>query len=203
MFDTQVRRFLDPPLDRAGRALARAGVSANTITALALVSGIAAAFAVAAGQIVAGLALFLAGRVLDGLDGAVARATRKTDLGGFLDIVSDFGVYAAIPLGFALLDPASNALPAAILLGAFYFNGAAFLTFAIFAARRRIDPSANGPKSFFFLGGLAEGVETIAIFVAMFLFPAFFFALAYGFAALCCLSAIGRILAAGRMLRDE
>jgi phosphatidylglycerophosphate synthase len=203
MFDAPLRRLIDPPLDRAGAGLARAGVGANAVTFAGLVAGLAAAFAVGLGAIWAGLALFLLGRVLDGLDGAVARASRKTDLGGFLDIVSDFAVYAAIPLGFAMADPAANALAAAILLGAFYLNGAAFLTFAIFAARRRTDPAAHGPKSFVFLGGLAEGVETIAIFVAMFLFPALFWLFATGFAALCLFSAIGRILAAGRVLRDE
>ena len=51
-------------------------------------------------------------RLFDGLDGAVARASTKTDRGGFLDIVLDFAFYGAIPLGFVLADPAGNAVAA-------------------------------------------------------------------------------------------
>ena len=54
----------------------------------------------------AALLLFILNRLFDGLDGAVARATRRTDRGGFLDIVFDFAVYGAVPLAFALREPA-------------------------------------------------------------------------------------------------
>ncbi len=40
----------------------------------------------------------------DGLDGALARMTRATDGGGFLDIVLDFIFYASVVLGFALAN---------------------------------------------------------------------------------------------------
>ena len=61
----------------------------------------------------------LLNRALDGLDGALARLSRVTDRGAFLDIGLDFVFYAAIPLAFAVSDPAANALAAAVLLAAF------------------------------------------------------------------------------------
>ncbi len=80
--------------------------------------------------------LLLLSRLCDGLDGAVARHTQKTDRGGFLDIVLDFAFYGVIPLGFVVAEPAQNAVAGAVLLFAFYVNGASFLAYAIMAEKR-------------------------------------------------------------------
>ncbi len=197
MLDGYLRRWLDAPLDAAGRMLARRGVTANQVTSLGLAVSLGAAAAIAAGHPWVGLGLVALGRLLDGLDGAVARATAKTDLGGYLDIVFDFVFYGAVPLGFALSDSA-NALPAAFLLFSFYVNGASFLGFATFAAKRGLTTQARGEKSLYFTAGLAEGTETIAVFVAACLWPAAFPLLAWGFGAVCLLTAAARIALAVR-----
>jgi hypothetical protein len=100
MLDGLMRRLLDPALDRAGQALATRGASADALTFAGLGLGFGAALAVAAGSGALAFGLFAANRLLDGLDGAVARATLRTDRGGFLDIVCDFAFYGAIPLAF-------------------------------------------------------------------------------------------------------
>src|SRR6185369_11113801 len=107
-----------------------------------------------------------------------------TDRGGFLDIVLDFGFYAAIPLGFVLAEPATNAVAGAVLIASFYVNGASFLAYAVMAERRGLSTAARGAKSLYFTTGLAEATETIAIFCAFCVFPGAFSPLAYGFAAL-------------------
>jgi phosphatidylglycerophosphate synthase len=140
-------------------------------------------------------------RVLDGVDGALARRTRPTDFGGYLDAVCDFVFYAALPLGFAFADPARNALPAAVLLASFLGTAASFLAFAAIAARRGLTTAAQGPKAFYYLAGLAEGTETIAAFVAMCAWPQAFPAIAFGFAALCAVTIVGRVVVAWRLLR--
>ncbi|MCP8941087.1 CDP-alcohol phosphatidyltransferase family protein [Alsobacter sp. SYSU M60028] len=193
MLDGWVRGLIDPPLARAGVVLARAGVSADAVTVVALAFGLAGAAAAAAGWFGSALALFLAGRVCDGLDGAVARAAGRTERGGLIDIVADFAVYGAVPLAFAAYDPAANALPGAALLFAFYVNGASFLAFAAVAARRGLETTSRGVKSIYFTAGLAEGTETIAVFVAMLVWPSAFPALALAFAALCLVTAVSRV----------
>ncbi|WP_439528275.1 CDP-alcohol phosphatidyltransferase family protein [Pannonibacter sp.] len=200
MFDAHLRPLIDPPLNAAGRTVAAIGLTANAVTVIGLGFGLAAAGLIAAGYPLMALPLLLANRLADGLDGAVARATERTDLGGYLDIVFDFLFYGAIPLAFALQDPSSNALAAAVLLLSFYANGAAFLTFAIMAERKRLETSRRGLKSLYYLGGLAEGAETILVFALMCLWPAGFALLAYGFAALCGVSAAARIATAIRVL---
>ena len=199
MLDAKLRPLIDGPLNRAGAALADRGISANEVTGFALFMGL-----VAAGLIAAGLPGVLAlvplaiSRLADGLDGAVARATEKTDLGGLLDIVGDFAFYAAIPLGFALRDP-GNAVAASFLLAAFYINGASFLGFAIMAEKRGITTEAQGKKSLYYSAGLLEGTETIGFFVALCLWPDAFRPLAVVFGLLCLFTTGARLMLARRV----
>lgn len=202
MLDGAAKRMIDPALTALGNALAARGVGANAVTIAGFLLAVAAALSIWAQWFLTGLAIILLSRLCDGLDGAVARATRKTDFGGYLDIVLDFGFYGIMPLAFALADPGANAVAAAVLLLSFYVNGASFLAFATLAQKRGLDGEARGPKSFFFSTGLAEAGETLAAFVAMCLFPAWFAQIAYVFAALVFWTAAMRIAEAARTFRD-
>ncbi|RAI03042.1 hypothetical protein DLJ53_00440 [Acuticoccus sediminis] len=201
MYDTRIRRIIDPPLNWIARRLRPLPVTANQITVAALVFGLASAVAVAFGAFGPALVALAASRIADGLDGAVARQHGVTRLGGYLDIVFDFFFYGAIPLAFAIADPSRNALAAAVLLASFYANGATFLGFAAVAAEMRLTTDIQGRKSIYYFAGLAEGAETIAVFCLMMVFPAAFVWLAFLFAAVCFVSAGARVLAVNDMLR--
>ncbi len=203
MLDGWMRRRIDPVLDRIGRNLTRAGISADLTTLAGLCVGLGGALAIALRLDGAALVLFILNRLLDGLDGAIARATRRTDRGGLLDIVSDFAVYGAVPVAFAVREPAGFALPAAVLLLSFYVNGASFLAFAAVAAKRGMSTSARGVKSIYFTAGLMEGTETILFFAGMILMPAWFPLLAYAFAGLTFMSALARVALAWSAFRDQ
>ncbi len=194
MFDAALRRRLDPVLDHLGRTLAARGATADAVTLAGLGLGLAAAAAIALGTPLAGLALIALSRLADGLDGAVARATRTTDFGGYLDITSDFLFYGAVPLGFVFLNPQANGVAGAVLLLSFYVNGASFLGFAILAEKRRMTTTTRGIKNLFYSGGLLEGSETIGFFVLLCLWPGAFPPLAWAFAALCFATAAARVL---------
>ena len=187
------------------QALARGAVALNlqadAITLVGFGVGMAAALAIAASQPLWGLALMLSSRLLDGLDGAVARLTAPTDRGAFLDITLDFLFYASIPLAFAISQPAANALAAAVLLAAFMGTASSFLAFAVLAERRGLQSADYPQKGLFYLGGLTEASETLICFVLMCLWPAHFAWLAYGFAALCGLTIMGRLAAGWQAFR--
>ena len=201
MLDAKLRPLIDPPLNRAGAVLARLGVTANGLTCTGLALGLGGAAAIALGHIGWGLALILANRLCDGLDGAVARVRGPSDLGGYFDIVADFAFYVAIPLGFGVMA-AANTLPALVLVASFVLTGVSVLAFAVIAAKRGAETHAHGRKSFFYSTGLAEGTETIAVFIAMCLFPAWFGALAYAYAGLCALTVVQRSALAVSAFRD-
>jgi phosphatidylglycerophosphate synthase len=203
MLDGWARRRIDPSLQFLAGFLARSGTSANAITVASCLVGLAAALAVSQHLFLTGLVLLLVSRLGDGLDGAVATINGKTDLGGYLDIVLDFVFYGAIPFGFVLADPQSNAVAGAALILSFYVNGSSFLAYAILAEKRGMQTLARGTKSLFFTTGLAEATETIAVFAAVCLFPAWFAIIAYAFAALCLYTAASRILLAIRTFGES
>jgi phosphatidylglycerophosphate synthase len=163
--------------------------------------GLGAAAAIAEGCFIVGLLLVLASRFGDALDGAVARINGRTDFGGYLDIVLDFAFYGAVPMGFALADPAANAVAGAALILAFYVNGASFLAYAVIAERRKLETAARGPKSLYFTTGLAEATETIAAFALACLVPTWFPAIAWIFAAMTLYTALARLVLAARAFR--
>jgi len=197
VLDSVLRPLIDPPLNRAARVIARSGISANVLTSAGVVVAIGAAAAIANQRYGLALALIILNRLLDGLDGPLARIHGSTDFGGYLDIVCDFIFYSAIPLGFGFADP-DNLLPALVLLASFLGAGTSFLAYAIIAAKRGMETRAQGAKSFYFAAGLAEGTETIIAFVLACLWPHSFPLIAYGYAALCALTVLGRIASARR-----
>ena len=203
MFDAKLRPFINPPLNALGKALSKKGLTANAVTTIGLVLGLISALCVALGAYGIALVFLLLNRLADGVDGAIARAAGSTNLGGFYDIVFDFIFYGAIPLAFAIVNPQQNALAASALLFSFYFNGTAFLAFATLAGKLNIQTSLRGTKSFYYLGGLAEGFETISVFIAFCLFPHMFATLAWGFAGICTVSAISRIFMVRHMVLTQ
>jgi phosphatidylglycerophosphate synthase len=196
MLDPVLRRWVDPPLDRAGAWMAARGVSANALTLAGLAVGLTSVPLLAAGWYGAALAVILLNRLLDGLDGAVARQGRPTAFGGYLDIFCDMVFYASVPVGFALAQP-GNAVWAALLLASFVCTCASFLGRAVLAAQRgEADEGRRGIKSFFHAAGLVEGSETIGAFVLFCLLPSLFAWLAGIFAILCLWTAAARVTAA-------
>ena len=193
MLDHRAAALLRPAMTAAARVLARAGIGANRITLLGFAIGVCAALAIALGAYLPGAALILLSRLCDALDGAVARQTQATDAGGFLDIALDFLFYASIPLAFALANPGANALAAVVLLMAFMGTSTSFLAFAAYATKRGMTSLDWPDKSIYFLGGLTEATETLAMFMAMCWWPQYFAPLAYGFAVLCAITTASRI----------
>ncbi|PFG61659.1 phosphatidylglycerophosphate synthase [Thioclava sp. ES.031] len=184
------RAMMQPPAE----ALAARGIRADQVTVAGFALGLLAIPALAFHAYWLALALILINRIADGLDGAIARIKGPTDRGAFLDIALDFLFYALIPVGFALADPARNALAATILIAAFVGTGSSFLAFASIAAKRGMSTDAYPTKGIYYLGGLTEGAETILFFSAICLFPQAFPILADLFAAACFVTTVTRWL---------
>lgn len=184
MLDAPLRKAVSPWLDLAGDRLARTPLTANAISIGGFVLGMIGCFAIALQFYLVGLAFILLNRLADVLDGLLARHQGITDYGGYLDIVLDFFFYSAVPCAFAFARP-DNGSAAALLMLSFMGTGASFLAYAIICAKRGIATEARGKKSFYYLGGLVESVETTIFFVAFCLLPAYFVPLAYLLAIIC------------------
>lgn len=202
MLDRYAIKIIKVPVLVMARALCKLGLTANQVTIIGFLVGALAAGLIACGAFTWGLGALLVSRLLDAVDGAIARQTQATDAGGFLDIALDFLFYAMVPLAFAVANPEHNALPAAVLLATFVGTGSSFLAFAALAAKRGLHSTALPDKSFYFMGGLTEATETIAVFAAMCWWPHWFPTLAYVFASLCLVTIMSRIWWGWNTLRD-
>ena len=87
---------------------------------------------------------------------------------------------------------------AALLLFGFMGTGSSFLAFAVLAERRGLKSLAYPGKGLYYLGGLTEAGETLACFSLMCAWPQHFSLWAHGFAALCALTIVSRVVAGGR-----
>jgi len=199
MLDARARRLLAPGLDAVGARLAAAGVPALVLTATGWLAGVGACVAVVAQAWILGLVLWLLNRVLDGLDGPVARRRGATELGGFLDIVADFSIYGGFVLAVGIAQPNAR-LACLALLAAYYVSGTAFLALSSLLERRGASP--DDERSLRFVGGLAEGTETIIAYVLFALLPAYAALIAWVFAAAVAITAAQRVALGVALLRD-
>jgi phosphatidylglycerophosphate synthase len=202
MLDTFFIKSLKYPLRIAAVVIDKLGIKADWITLFGFTMGMMVLPALYFGDMSLALVLVVINRVMDGLDGAVARIQGPTDLGGYLDITLDFIFYSAVVFGFALMNPLENALAASFLIFSFMGTGSSFLAFAIMAEKRNIERLEYGRKSLYFLGGLAEGAETIAFLILICMLPNYFAVLAYVFGMVCWITTATRIYAGYRTLRD-
>ncbi|OEE85916.1 hypothetical protein A1OQ_17590 [Enterovibrio norvegicus FF-162] len=181
------------PLSRAAEWADKWDISANQTTVTGFAIGAMALPALAFENYALALLFILINRVMDGLDGAIARIQGVTDAGGFLDISLDFLFYSLVPFGFVLANPDQNAIAGAFLIFSFIGTGSSFLAFAIMANKQGIDDPVYKNKSLYYMTGLTEGSETILCFILMCVFPAHFMEIACVFGAMCWFTTGSRI----------
>lgn len=171
MFDTPLRKVKD----RVGTPLARSlsRVSPTTVSLIGLVIALFAAWSAYRQIYFAAFVLWILNRVLDGLDGLLARLHNKqSDFGGYVDILTDFVAYAALPIGLVAGSPSSERyLALAFLLASFYINTASWMYLAALLEKRALHGS-DTQTSIVMPAGLIGGFETIIAFSIFALFPA-------------------------------
>lgn len=173
MLDKHLHPRLKPGLNQLAAALDKPFITPDGLTLAGFAIGVLALPFLALGWYLAALVAIVLNRLLDGLDGALARRRGLTDAGGFLDIALDFLFYALVPFGFALAAPADNAIAAAAAVRV-YGDGQQFHGLCRAGGKHNIDNPGYAHKSLYYIGGLTEGTETIALFVLCCLFPAHF-----------------------------
>lgn len=199
MFDDRFRRWLAPILQGPADVLVGTGVTANQVTAGGFGLAIGSAGAVAAGRPVLGIALWIAGRLLDGLDGAVARRSTVTSgLGGFLDITLDMAAYSLMVVAFAFRHPVHQLEWLLILVGYVLCITTTAVLSSILERQRA--PAAGNDRSLQFTPGLAEAGETTAVYVLLALFPDWVEPIARGWVVVLGATVIQRIMLARRLL---
>ncbi|SLJ84011.1 CDP-alcohol phosphatidyltransferase family protein [Psychrobacter sp. DAB_AL43B] len=204
MLDKYLTPIIKPLLTPIVIVLHKRSITADQLTVAGFLIGLLAVPLIAFEYWYAALVAIILNRILDGLDGALARyAKQSSSAGGYLDITLDFLFYAAIPFGFILANPEQNAVAGALLLATFIGTGSSFLAFAIAAEKFKIDRPQFKYKSFYYLNGLTEGTETIALFIAFCIWPQHFALLATLFAIACTITIFTRIYGGYHTLKQQ
>jgi len=202
MFDARIRHAMAPALDSAGRSLAERGIRPGLLTGVGWVLGAGACVLAGLALWPLALGLWLSNRLLDGLDGPVARARGATDLGGFLDVLADFSIYAGFVVGVAIAVPQAR-IACLVLLFTYYVSGTALLAQASLLERSHEVAVRPDRRSLRFVGGLAEGTETIIVYVLFCLFPASAPGIAWAFAGIVGITAVQRVIGGVHALRAQ
>ena len=197
MFDIPLRRLKD----RVGTPLAKhlSGVSPLYMSVIALIVGLLASYAAYKNQNLLALGLWLLNRALDGLDGLIARMHyQQTDFGGYVDIITDYIVYALLPIGLVVGLPSEERyLVLALMLASFYVNTASWMYLSAILEKRAIrDPKSQ--TTIIMPAGLIGGFETLVAYSVFLVFPTQIIILFSSFTVLVCITAIQRIWWAAR-----
>lgn len=201
MFDSKMHPLIKPLFHHVARQLDALNMTANQITLFGFLIGMCVIPALAFHADTFALLAIVFNRMMDGLDGALARIQGVTNAGGYLDICLDFLFYSAVPFGFALASPEENALAATFLIFSFIGTGSSFLAFAVMAEKMNIKDRIYQHKSLYYMSGLTEGTETIVCFLLMVLFPQHFVLFACVFGTLCWFTTCTRIYCGYRAIQ--
>lgn len=203
MLDNALRHFKDRLLDPLARRLPKAAPIA--ITLIALVVGLVGIILLTQQYYCWGLICWLLNRLLDGLDGAVARVhQRQSDWGGYVDILSDYVVYAGFPAALVIGTPSSGGyLCLAFLLACFYVNTASWMYLAAILEKRKHGAIARSELTTITMpAGLIGGTETIVFYSLFLLWPLHLVPLYLLMAGLVLVTVGQRLVWASRHLRE-
>lgn len=199
MLDEPFRRWMGRSAAAPARALHRLGITPDQVTVAAVSLGIAAAVLVGSGWFAVGLVTWVAGRLLDGYDGLLARISGRSSLfGGFLDITFDMLAYSAMAVGFAVAMPGDRMLWLFVLVG---YVMAITTTLALSSLLERADRELGGDRSLQFTAAPAEGGETTAVYILIALVPAWSRPVLAIWIALLAATLVHRVALAARLLR--
>lgn len=191
-----IRQKWQSYIDVWGKKAATYNISANLVSLLGFAIGMLAINFLAMNMYFWALICILANRLFDALDGSIAKLSKPSDFGVFLDAALDYIFYAGVIFGFALANPWENAVAASFLLFGFSASACAMLAYAVIAYknRRRAEPDLE--QSPFYLGGMAQGFETLAALVILCIVPVWFLPIAIILGCWCLVKALMIISAA-------
>ncbi|MFZ3589890.1 CDP-alcohol phosphatidyltransferase family protein [Bacillus sp. DJP31] len=163
MLDTHARKYVQPFIGGAAKALLKVGLTPNQVTIISFIIGASSGVFYYFGlTIVAVIVLWLSG-FLDAVDGTMARETQTSPFGTVMDVTFDRLVEISVILGIAFVFP--DVQWALLLLSvSIIFSITIFLTVGAVSDKQ-------GLKSFYYQAGLAERTEGFIFLTLMMVFP--------------------------------
>ena len=171
MFDTLLRQIKDRLFASVAKML---NIPPNLVTAFSLILGGLTISCILKKLYLVSLIFWILNRFFDGLDGAIARAhQRQTDLGGYLDILSDFMIYAAIPISLVVNSPTMERyFYLTLMISTFYVNAASWMYLSAISEKQAQESKTSREDTTVIMpSGLIGGMETILMYSLFFVIP--------------------------------
>lgn len=174
MFDLALRHTKET-LARPICVLIPSFMTPDALTIVAFACGLGSClvqtFSTTKARVPAAIGLWLLNRLLDSLDGSLARSRGvASELGGFIDLLCDFIIYSFLPISIAFQqrDNLSHFdwLAIAVLEASFHINN-----FVLLYAAAAGKPKADEMTSVAMYPALVEGFESGLMFSAMLMWP--------------------------------
>ncbi|MCG8570023.1 MAG: CDP-alcohol phosphatidyltransferase family protein [Spirochaetes bacterium] len=173
MLDILLRKLKDAILLPVAKGLGKF-LTPNQISIFSFILGWGCVWFILNQNFYIALVFWILNRIFDGFDGLVARINgQQSDFGGYLDILLDFIIYAAIPIA---LTYQGNTIPIylslAILLGVYYINAVSWLYLSAILEKKKQGAEYHQELTTVTMpAGLIGGTETIIVYILFFLFP--------------------------------
>ena len=194
MLDTHCRKYIQPMIKLGASIAMKMGLSANNVTVLAMLLGVASGVLTYFGMGIIGVALLWFSGYLDAVDGTIARETKSSSpFGTVMDITFDRIVEGAIIIGVAHKFPQFS-FQSLLLAVSIIISMTIFLTTGPLAENK-------GEKSFHYQAGLAERSEGFIMLSLMILLGDKAGIVINIFTAIVLFTAYQRFLEARRILR--
>ena len=165
MLDTNCRKFIQPFIRLGANIFIKLNITANQVTSIALIFGIASGLLIYLDFPYIAIALLWFSGYLDAVDGTIARHSGSTPFGTVMDITFDRIVEISLILGLALKNPNINflllCLACSIIISMTIFLVTGSLT------------TKKSEKSFYYQPGLAERTEGFIMFSLMIIFQTY------------------------------
>jgi phosphatidylglycerophosphate synthase len=173
MLDRRARPWKDRVLASVtARAAPHVPPVVLTVASVGVAAGAAAAAAAELWALAVGC--WWVSRVLDGLDGPVARHRGEAgDLGGYLDMVGDTVGYALVPFGVAFgVDERATWIAVAALQGTLFVNAISWAYLAAVLEKRGVGARRTGETTSVTMpAALVEGTETVVLYTLFLALP--------------------------------
>ena len=204
MLDSITRHAKEITLNPIARLLD--SIHPNHITLASVIPGLLCAWFAYQGLFVWAIGMWAANRVLDGLDGTLARRQgNQSDFGGYLDILIDFTIYAIVPIGIVLWRPEqANWIALVFLFAVYYVNAASWMYLSSILEKRSSGAKTSSEMTSITMPtGIIEGTETVIAYFLFLLFPSYIVWLFPIFAVLVGATIIQRLVWAREVLSDK
>lgn len=180
MLDKQLIILTNYPLELLGKICVFLRISPLAITLANIPITIIIFICILKEFFIVAIILIIINRILDGLDGVVARQTNTNSVrGAYMDLVVDYLFYTAVPLAHGILNPEKNAIATMLILAVFILSGINFIASSSAAHKLDITSSRFPQKNFYYHSNLIEGSETILYVLTITMFPNFFPIISY------------------------